>query len=92
MDTKEEEMETRPLIGIAEGATRLGISKFTLRSWIRQGVVPHVRLGRRVLLAPIDIEKLIASNRVEARAAARTATPPAMVNTRSRTGPAGLVS
>lgn len=60
-------METRPLIGIAEGATRLGISKFTLRSWIRQGVIPHVRLGRRVLLDPRDLDRLIQASRVEAR-------------------------
>lgn len=65
-------METR-LISIAEGATRLGISRFTLRSWIRLGVIPHVRLGRRILLAPIDIENFIATNRVEARAAAMAA-------------------
>jgi excisionase family DNA binding protein len=64
--TEEEQMEAK-LISIAEGATRLGISKFTLRGWIRQGVIPHIRLGRRVLLEPTDIKKLIAANRVEAR-------------------------
>jgi excisionase family DNA binding protein len=76
-------METRPLMGIAEGAMRLGISKFTLRSWIRQGVIPHVRLGRRVLLAPIDIEKFIAANRIEARAATMAAAPRTIDNSPS---------
>jgi excisionase family DNA binding protein len=60
-------METRPLMGIAEGAMRLGISKFTLRSWIRQGIIPHIRLGRRVLLDPRDLDRFIQASRVEAR-------------------------
>ena len=68
-------METRPLISIVEGARRLGVSRFTLRAWTRQGVIPHVRLRRRVLLDPIDLEKFIAANRVEARAAAMAAAP-----------------
>ncbi len=71
------------LISIAEGATRLGISRFTLRAWIRQRIIPHVRLGRRVLLAPIDIEKFIATNRVEARAAAMAAAPRTIDNSPS---------
>jgi excisionase family DNA binding protein len=79
MDTGEEKMETN-LISIVEGATRLGISKFTLRSWIRQAILPHHRLGRRLLLAPSDIEKFIAANRVEARAAAITAAPRTISN------------
>jgi excisionase family DNA binding protein len=80
--TEEEQMEAK-LISIAEGATRLGISRFTLRAWIRQRIIPHVRLGRRVLLAPIDIEKFIAANRVEARAAAMAAAPRTILNTPS---------
>jgi hypothetical protein len=39
-----------------------------------------VRLGRRVLLDPIDLEKFVAANRVEPRAAAM-ATPRTIINT-----------
>jgi excisionase family DNA binding protein len=56
------------LISFAEGAARLGVSKHTVRGWLRKGVFPYIRLGRRVLLSPIDVEKFIASNRVEAKA------------------------
>jgi excisionase family DNA binding protein len=63
---EEQQMEAK-LISITEGATRLGISKFTLRSWVRQGIIPHVRLGRRVLLDPRDLDHFIQAGRVEAR-------------------------
>jgi len=59
--------DTIALISIVEGASRLGISKFTLRSWIRLGVIPHVRLRRRVLLDPRDLDRFIQASRIEAR-------------------------
>jgi len=57
----------RPL-SIAEAAERLlGISPYTLRSWLRQGRIPYHRLGRRIVLDQADVEAFLAGCRVEAR-------------------------
>jgi excisionase family DNA binding protein len=49
-------------------AERLGISPHTLRFWaIYRGLVPYVRLGRRILFRPEDLEAFEQANRVEAR-------------------------
>ncbi len=49
----------------------MGISKFTVRSWLRQARLSYIRLGRRVMLDPRDIERFIESNRVEERKPSR---------------------
>lgn len=43
------------------------IARLTWRAWIRQGRLPHVRLGRRVFVTRSDYERFIAAGRVEAR-------------------------
>jgi excisionase family DNA binding protein len=52
-------------LSIPEAASRLRVSKFTLRRWLRQRRLAHYRLGRRVLLAEADVERFLAMNRVE---------------------------
>jgi excisionase family DNA binding protein len=59
-------MEVGKLLSIEEGAVKLGISPLTMRAWIRQRRIPCVRLGRRVLLDPQDVENFIDANRVKA--------------------------
>jgi excisionase family DNA binding protein len=59
-------MDVGKLLSVAEASARLGVSPLTTRSWIRQRRLPCVRLGRRVLLDPRDIERFIDDNRVEA--------------------------
>jgi excisionase family DNA binding protein len=59
-------MEGGKLLSIEEGAVKLGVSPLTLRAWIRQRRLPSVRLGRRVLLDPQDVENFIDANRIEA--------------------------
>jgi len=54
-------------LSIEEAAARLGVSKFTLRSWIRQRRLAHYRLGRRVVLAEHDLDRFLETRRVEAR-------------------------
>jgi excisionase family DNA binding protein len=49
-------------VSIAVVASRLGVSPFTIRAWIRQGRVPCVKLGRRVLLRVEDVEQLLKEN------------------------------
>jgi excisionase family DNA binding protein len=62
------------LVGVAATATRMGVSPYTLRAWIRQGRIPFVRLGRRVLFDPADVDRFIKANRVEARMASKDVT------------------
>ena len=52
---------------IAEAAERLGVSRFTVRSWLRQRRLAFHKLGRRIVLDQADVEALLKSSRVEAR-------------------------
>jgi excisionase family DNA binding protein len=55
-------------LSLTEAAERLGISPHTLRFWsIYRGLVPHLRLGRRILFRPEDLEDFERANRVAAR-------------------------
>jgi excisionase family DNA binding protein len=58
-------MEGSKLLSVEEAATKLGISPLTMRAWLRQRRLPFVRLGRRVLLHPEDIENFVDTNRVK---------------------------
>ena len=49
----------RCLISVAVTAQALGVSVSAVRKWIRLGQLPHLRLGRRVMLDPCDVEALI---------------------------------
>ena len=52
---------------IPTAAERIGVSKYTLRTWLRQRRLPYIRAGRRVLLVPEDVERFLQVHRVEAR-------------------------
>lgn len=47
-----------------ELALYLGISTFTVDSWVSQRRVPYIKMGRRVLFDPLDIEKWIGQNKI----------------------------
>ncbi len=51
-------------IGIGEAARRLGVSAHTLRTWVRDQRVPHIRLGRRVLFDPAALDRFVAKRSV----------------------------
>jgi excisionase family DNA binding protein len=36
-------------------ALRLGVSPFTVRSWLRQRRIPFFRLGRRIVIHAADV-------------------------------------
>lgn len=55
------------LLNLREGAKELKLSIHTLRAWIYQKRLPHVRLGRRVLLRKQDLEELVNKSVVEAQ-------------------------
>lgn len=53
---------------LAEAARRLGVSRHTLRTWaVYKRRVGYLRLGRRLLFAPRDLEVFEARCRVAAR-------------------------
>lgn len=63
-------MEAR-LLSVDQAAERLGanaggVSKFTVRSWLRSRKLAHVRLGRRVLIPVEALEAFIRENTVPA--------------------------
>ena len=55
------------LWSVIETARKLGISPHTLRTWVSQRKIKHLKIGRRVLFAPADVEELIQSSSVEPR-------------------------
>ena len=46
-------------IGIRDAAKAVGLSVWTLRAWIRQGKVAAVRLGRRVMIEPGELHRMV---------------------------------
>lgn len=53
----------RPLKSVVEAAEVLRISPWTVRSYIHDGKLNPVRIGRRVLLSEDELERLIAEGR-----------------------------
>lgn len=46
-------------VSINDAAAALNISHWSLRKYIRQGRLAAVRIGRRVLIEPSELERLI---------------------------------
>jgi excisionase family DNA binding protein len=55
------------LLTVDEAAQRLAVSKYTLRGWVSQRRIPYVKIGRRTLFNPTDLDNLIKSSTVEPR-------------------------
>ena len=53
----------RALKSVEEAAGLLGISPWTVRSYIHDGKLRPVRLGRRVLLEEAELERFVARSR-----------------------------
>jgi excisionase family DNA binding protein len=51
--------QARNPISVNEAAERLGVTAHAVRKWIRLRRMPFLKLGRRVLLDPADVEKLL---------------------------------
>lgn len=69
----------RPLT-VREAAARAGVSEALVRDWVAGGQLAHYRLGRRpghgkILIEPADLERFLASRRVEARETGPAPTP-----------------
>lgn len=50
-------------VGINDAAAALNISHWTVRKFIREGRLAAVRIGRRVLIQPAELERLIEQGR-----------------------------
>jgi excisionase family DNA binding protein len=59
------QMAPKGLLTVEEAANRLGISKCSLRNWVSQRRIPYVKIGRRTLFNPTDLENLIKASTVE---------------------------
>ena len=53
------------LLGIRQTGSRLGLSEHTIRHWIKNGRLEHIRLGKRIVFDPKYLEKLIDSHRIK---------------------------
>jgi excisionase family DNA binding protein len=54
-------------LSIDGGAAVLGVSRFTLRKWLRERRLPYHKVGRRIVLDRADLERFLRACRVEAR-------------------------
>jgi excisionase family DNA binding protein len=54
-------------ITIADAATYLSMSEVSIRRAIRQGTLPHIRLGRSVRVALTDLDAFTDARRVIGR-------------------------
>lgn len=52
-------MNTRTLVDVHEVATRLGESPHAVYRMAREGLIPHVRLGRKLKVDPEQLERWI---------------------------------
>ena len=59
------------MLTVAEAAHKLGIKEATLRLWIYQRRLGHVKLGRAVRVPESEVDRLIRENLVPAREARR---------------------
>lgn len=50
----------QPLRSVEQTAELLGISKWTVRSYIKTGKLNFVKLGRRVLVEEAELERFVA--------------------------------
>jgi excisionase family DNA binding protein len=56
-------MQHQLALGLKEAADAVGLSHWTLRQYIREGKISAIKLGRRVLIEPAELERLIDQGR-----------------------------
>lgn len=66
MQVLQGETTVTKLLSIHAAADLLSISPWTVRSYIKAGKILPVRLGRRVLVAEEELERLIADHQIPA--------------------------
>jgi excisionase family DNA binding protein len=53
-----------PLLDVNSSAELLRVSPYTIRSWIRKGILRATKLGRLVRIEPCEVQRLIAEGRI----------------------------
>jgi excisionase family DNA binding protein len=53
------------LVGVRDAAAALGLSHWTVRKHIRHGKIRTIRIGRRVLVEPRELKRVIQSGQVK---------------------------
>jgi excisionase family DNA binding protein len=56
------QLEIPEAVAVDEVARRLGVSGWTVRTWLRQGRIPYYRFGRRLLVKIDDVARLLEEN------------------------------
>ena len=63
MKSKEIAEQIQPLMDVNKSAEVFRVSPYTVRSWIRKGVLRATKLGRLVRIEPREVQRLIAAGR-----------------------------
>ena len=50
-------------LGLRQAAEAVGLSHWTLRAYVRQGRLRALKIGRRVLIEPSELQRLIEQGR-----------------------------
>ncbi|MGA8139652.1 MAG: helix-turn-helix domain-containing protein [Desulfobaccales bacterium] len=64
-NSRTEKNSTGGLVTVADAAKRLCVSVASLRRWVSQRRMPYVKIGRRVLFNPADLDDFIKSCTVQ---------------------------
>lgn len=64
---RRQRVENERLLPLREGAERLGVSIWTIRSWVQKGRVTSHKLGGKRLITESEVARLIEESRVPAR-------------------------
>lgn len=51
-------------LGLRQAAEAVGLSHWTLRAYVRQGKIRAVKIGRRVLIEPGELQRLVEQGRI----------------------------
>jgi excisionase family DNA binding protein len=51
-------------LGLRQAAEAVGLSHWTLRAYIKQGRIRALKIGRRVLIEPSELQRLIEQGRI----------------------------
>ena len=50
-------------LSISQLASRLGVSRWTVYSWVEEGRLPHFRLGRQLRFSWAEVEEVLQERR-----------------------------
>ena len=63
MHTSNETPSVEPLLNLEQAARLLGYTHWSLRTWAKNGRLQCIRLGRRLMVEPAEIRRLIEAGR-----------------------------